>query len=547
MSSSTSVLEIFLPVLISVGQFSSRPLEGVTGVVHYLALHRQEAAVEARAADQKGWKVLRPRRKGEKVSATWGTHKFPKTLGERPEIEKAGTLMSPPPRGVWGFWGPLVLWFPRLTLMTYQNPQDPRKANATRKFLKERKIDIIPGPALGTSAARPGGFLCGPKFVIDHQRLSGLGYCFSASLPPMLAATSIKVCLPFVLLAAPNGVGSCGPRGFYGTTKVHLELEERLAEYFNCEMAVLYSYGFSTSASAIPAYSKSGDIIYADEMVNFILQRGLQASRSRVVYFRHNDVNHLEELLEEQVKQDKKDPRKANATRKFLVVEGIYMNSGLMCPLPELVKLRQKYKLRLFIDESITFGTLGKNCRGITDHFDVPMKEVDMIMASLETSAASTGGFCVGPNCDRPPEHYHMNEDLHTLPLLLFFQQQVVDILEKEGGDLVAELQDKCRLMHNKLKDLPSKVTVTGEDISPVKHLRLAETSEREVEEQILRDIAEKAENYGVALTVSSYLWDKEANPPKPSIRITVNKDLTEEEVDKALDAITKAVNDILG
>lgn len=74
--------------------------------------------------------------------------------------------------------------------------------------------------------------------------------------------------------------------------------------------------------------------------------------------------------------QNPQDPRKANATRKFLVVEGIYMNSGLMCPLPELVKLRQKYKLRLFIDESITFGTLGKNCRGITDHFDVPVSVV---------------------------------------------------------------------------------------------------------------------------------------------------------------------------
>ncbi|XP_027206929.2 serine palmitoyltransferase 1 [Penaeus vannamei] len=346
------------------------------------------------------------------------------------------------------------------------------------------------------------------------------------------------------------GVGSCGPRGFYGTTKVHLELEERLAEYFNCEMAVLYSYGFSTSASAIPAYSKSGDIIYADEMVNFILQRGLQASRSRVVYFRHNDINHLEELLEEQVKQDKKDPRKANATRKFLVVEGIYMNSGLMCPLPELVKLRQKYKLRLFIDESITFGTLGKNCRGITDHFDVPMKEVDMIMASLETSAASTGGFCVGTKF--VIDHQRLSGlgycfSASLPPMLAATSIKVVDILEKEGGDLVAELQDKCRLMNNKLKGLPSKVTVTGEDISPVKHLRLVDSSEREVEEQILRDIAEKAENYGVALTVSSYLWDKEANPPKPSIRITVNKDLTEDEVEKALDAITKAVTDILG
>ncbi|XP_064100767.1 serine palmitoyltransferase 1-like [Macrobrachium nipponense] len=114
------------------------------------------------------------------------------------------------------------------------------------------------------------------------------------------------------------GVGSCGPRGFYGTTQVHLELEDRLAAFFNCEMAVLYSYGFSTIASAIPAYSKSGDIIYADEMVSFPIQRGLQASRSRIVFFRHNDVEHLEELLKEQAVLDKKDSLTENKKAKVL-------------------------------------------------------------------------------------------------------------------------------------------------------------------------------------------------------------------------------------
>lgn len=59
------------------------------------------------------------------------------------------------------------------------------------------------------------------------------------------------------------GVGSCGPRGFYGTVDVHLELEERLAKFMNQEEAVLYSYGFSTVASAIPAYSKRTDVIFA--------------------------------------------------------------------------------------------------------------------------------------------------------------------------------------------------------------------------------------------------------------------------------------------
>lgn len=59
------------------------------------------------------------------------------------------------------------------------------------------------------------------------------------------------------------GVGSCGPRGFYGTVDVHLELEERLAKFMDQEEAVVYSYAFSTIASAIPAYSKRTDLIFA--------------------------------------------------------------------------------------------------------------------------------------------------------------------------------------------------------------------------------------------------------------------------------------------
>lgn len=58
------------------------------------------------------------------------------------------------------------------------------------------------------------------------------------------------------------GVGSCGPRGFYGTVDVHLELEERLAKHMDVEEAVVYSYGFSTIASAISAYSKKKDICF---------------------------------------------------------------------------------------------------------------------------------------------------------------------------------------------------------------------------------------------------------------------------------------------
>lgn len=109
---------------------------------------------------------------------------------------------------------------------------------------------------------------------------------------------------------------------------------------------------------------------FSDEAVNFAIQKGLDASRSKIVFFKHNDVKDLEMKLEEQAKLDRKNPRKAAKTRKFLVAEGIYFNTGEICPLRELVELRKKYKLRMFLDESISFGCLGKG-KGLTEHLGI--------------------------------------------------------------------------------------------------------------------------------------------------------------------------------
>ena len=176
------------------------------------------------------------------------------------------------------------------------------------------------------------------------------------------------------------GVGSCGPRGFYGTVDVHLELEERLANYTDTEEAVVYSYGFSTISSAIAAYCKRRDLVFVDEQVNFAIQKGLDASKTNIIYFKHNDANDLQNLLMKQAKIDEQNPKKAAKIKRFLVIEGIYMNTGNICPLPELVALCRQYKLRIFIDESISFGTLGEHGKGITEHFGVPRQEIDMIM-----------------------------------------------------------------------------------------------------------------------------------------------------------------------
>lgn len=65
--------------------------------------------------------------------------------------------------------------------------------------------------------------------------------------------------------------------------------------------------------------------------------------------------------------------KKARVTRKFIIVEGIYFNTGQLCDLPKLIEFKYKYKVRLFIDESLSFGVLGEHGKGVAEHFNIPV------------------------------------------------------------------------------------------------------------------------------------------------------------------------------
>ena len=79
---------------------------------------------------------------------------------------------------------------------------------------------------------------------------------------------------------------------------VHLELERDIADFLGTEGAILYSQGFSTISSVIPAFCKRGDIIVADRGVTLAIQKGIQISRSTVRWYDHNDLRSLEEVLQ---------------------------------------------------------------------------------------------------------------------------------------------------------------------------------------------------------------------------------------------------------
>lgn len=171
---------------------------------------------------------------------------------------------------------------------------------------------------------------------------------------------------------------------------VHLDLERDIAEFLGTEASILYSQGFSTISSVIPAFCKRGDIIVADRSVNFAIQKGILISRSTVRWYDHNDLKSLEDTLISVEKERKK--RKGPLTRRFIITEGIFERDGEMVDLPKLVgsfiliclascshyfglqvELKLKYKYRLILDESVSFGTMGRTGRGLTELYNVPV------------------------------------------------------------------------------------------------------------------------------------------------------------------------------
>ncbi|KAK5003871.1 serine palmitoyltransferase component, partial [Cryomyces antarcticus] len=163
------------------------------------------------------------------------------------------------------------------------------------------------------------------------------------------------------------GVGPCGPPGFYGTQDVHMKTEADIASHLGTAACIVYAQSFSTISSVIPAFSKRGDIIVADKAVNYAVRKGLQISRSTVRWYEHNDTEDLRRVLETVTKEQSKKP----LTRRFIVTEGLFENVGDMPDLPRVLELKYRYKFRLILDETWSYGVLGRTGRGLTEHQNV--------------------------------------------------------------------------------------------------------------------------------------------------------------------------------
>lgn len=183
------------------------------------------------------------------------------------------------------------------------------------------------------------------------------------------------------------GTGMAGSRFLNGTLDIHIELEQKLANFLRKDDAIVFSTGFTVNEGVIGALTGREDYILWDERNHASIIEGTRVSFSTKFKFRHNDMASLEKQLK----------RCSLHKVKLIVVDGVFSMEGDIVNLPELVRLAKKYDANIMVDEAHGLGVLGRryNGKGVCDHYGM-LDDVDLIMGTFSKSLASIGGFIVG-------------------------------------------------------------------------------------------------------------------------------------------------------
>lgn len=200
---------------------------------------------------------------------------------------------------------------------------------------------------------------------------------------PQVTRTSVEVINQL-------GTGSGGTRNISGTSTYHVDLENLLAELHQKESALLFPSAYTANQSTLWTLCKNmeGVEVFSDELNHASLIQGIKNADVVTHIFRHNDTEHLEELL-----------KTANAnTPKIIVFESLYSMEGLRSPLQKIIEIARKYNALTYLDEVHSVGLYGPEGRGITAEKGLD-QDIDIINGTLSKSFGQMGGY-VAANSD---------------------------------------------------------------------------------------------------------------------------------------------------
>jgi glycine C-acetyltransferase len=183
------------------------------------------------------------------------------------------------------------------------------------------------------------------------------------------------------------GVGAGAVRTINGTLKLHVELEEKLAEFKHTEAAIAYQSGFNCNMAAISAVMDKNDAILSDELNHASIIDGCRLSRAKIIRVNHSDMKDL--------RAKAKEAKESGQYNKIMVItDGVFSMDGDIALLPEIVKIAEEFDLITYVDDAHGSGVLGDGA-GTVKHFGLSDK-IDFQIGTLSKAIGVVGGYVAG-------------------------------------------------------------------------------------------------------------------------------------------------------
>ena len=256
------------------------------------------------------------------------------------------------------------------------------------------------------------------------------------------------------------GSGCTGSRFLNGTLQLHVELEERLANFMKRPAVLVFSTGFQTNLGTISCLVGRSDTILADKSDHASIVDGCRLSYGKTIRFAHNDMADLARVL---------DTNNGNGGGRLIVVDGVFSMEGDIINLPEVIRLAEQYGARVMVDDAHAVGVLGAGGRGTAEHFNL-IDKVDLTMATFSKSFASIGGYIAG---EEDVIHYikHFARELifsaSMPPASVASCIAALDIIESEP-ERRERLWEITHRMHREFKSLGFNIGTSQTPIIPL-------------------------------------------------------------------------------
>jgi len=268
------------------------------------------------------------------------------------------------------------------------------------------------------------------------------------------------------------GYGVASVRFLCGTQTIHLRLEKKISKFVGTEDTILFSSCFAANEGFFASLTneKLGienyrDVIYSDRLNHASIIDGQRLCRAETTdkkIYRHADVAHLEQLLEEDRDKDYRF--------RVIATDGVFSMEGDLAPLSQLVGLAKKYGAMLFVDDSHAIGVCGKTGRGTPEQFGV-LGSVDVITGTLgKAIGGASGGYVSGSKelisyLRQKSRPYTFSNSLP--PSIVYACMASFDLLSKDKS-IVRRLQDNTSYFREGIKSLGFTILEGNHPIVPI-------------------------------------------------------------------------------